>query len=279
MEAFRITTWNVLHRVHAEKDPELCHMTLDRYPKEVKRIADIVTLVEDQFVQGSRVVCLQEVSGELLSALRERLGKRVTIFDHQHQRIPEQPEDTTKQAILKDPTEYLVVLTDFPAAEAVTAHPFTNNKGVLGVRVQSNLCVYNVHASPKRAGEKQIRHELMQLLVLPFLAKNKQNQVVVAGDLGMELERVFGAVGELAFCTGEDLSEYLQEGKHTCQDKDVDHIVGIGGTEIFDAVLYPNSNLSIHQPLQATVGARLNSPARQAAGTRSGFRDYKQDKL
>eukprot|EP00996_Jenningsia_fusiforme_P002330 NODE_3161_length_1034_cov_46.881218_g2905_i0.p1 GENE.NODE_3161_length_1034_cov_46.881218_g2905_i0~~NODE_3161_length_1034_cov_46.881218_g2905_i0.p1 ORF type:complete len:277 (+),score=44.85 NODE_3161_length_1034_cov_46.881218_g2905_i0:57-887(+) len=273
METCTIASWDVTHRLRALSNPSGNLNLLKRYESESLRVSGVSQFVSSLLEKDSRVICLQEVSGEQLDDLRKSLGSRVSIFDFNL---------SASEASSRDRAEYLVTLTDLPSAQPAAAFSFPGHprKGVLAVKVKSNLIVCNVLCNSNEANKKQIRETLMRSLVVPFLASSKQNQAVAAGYFGCSLETVFLAVGEMTYCTGEDLSSYYLEGKRSSHhsQENHDHIIGLGGAQISDSVMFPNENLSSHQPLQVTVYPRINSPAWHAAATRSGFRDLPQGK-
>ena len=63
--AMKILTWNVLHRVHAERHSE---PAIERWPDEQGRVRGITALIARALtVEGFDVALLQEVSGDVLA--------------------------------------------------------------------------------------------------------------------------------------------------------------------------------------------------------------------
>jgi hypothetical protein len=94
----RVVTWNVLHRVHGETHGEPC---IARWGDEARRVDAVVQAVR---ALGADVALLQEVSGDLLAALRSAFPERA-VLSHLYPRVP-------KRAVagVVDRTEHLVVL-------------------------------------------------------------------------------------------------------------------------------------------------------------------------
>ena len=107
-----MVTWNVLHRTHADNWGE---EVAGSWPDEAKRVAAIAQRVGEL---TEDVVALQEVSGDLLAALRET-GRTVHAM-----RYPRLPRPRVLESQLADNTEYLVLLVDGPdAAREASAWP------------------------------------------------------------------------------------------------------------------------------------------------------------
>ncbi|WP_433202907.1 endonuclease/exonuclease/phosphatase family protein [Dactylosporangium sp. CS-047395] len=97
-----VVTWNVLHRVHAANHAD---ETVAQWPDERLRTAAVADLVA---ARDADVVALQEVSGDLLVALRAAVRDRaVHAF-----RYPRVPTVRAGAQQLADPGEYLVLIAD-----------------------------------------------------------------------------------------------------------------------------------------------------------------------
>ena len=131
MRKVRVTTWNVLHRVHASNWGE---PAVKAFPDERVRAAAIAAKVERWLRDEDAVVCLQEVSGDLLATLRAARWGSVGLHDHRYPRVPRvRGEDAVA---LDDVHEHLVILAQSPFTPRVAADVRAIPAGLLAVTLE-----------------------------------------------------------------------------------------------------------------------------------------------
>jgi endonuclease/exonuclease/phosphatase family metal-dependent hydrolase len=135
-----LVTWNVLHPVHAVNWSE---PAIEAWPDEAARVAGIAARVASL---PADVVCLQEVSGDLLAALRAAASAQVLSFAYP--RVPRLRRPGGRPAPA-DPTEHLAVVVRAGGARLVRAEAFPSDggKGFLRVELASGHTVIGVHVS------------------------------------------------------------------------------------------------------------------------------------
>lgn len=219
-----VATWNVLHRIHAENWGE---DVVSQWPDESKRVAAVAGRVAELPVD---VIALQEVSGDLLEALRET---DKTVHAMRYPRVP-RPRRMASQ--LKDDNEYLVLLVDGPSQKvAELVFDFDWGKGALAVQT-AGLTVIATHVS---WGNKRP----VQLTQLRELA---QAPAVLLGDFNADRDTVLQGLGE-----GFHVTE-LPNGQTTRGKQVIDHVIVRGATAT-DGIVLDNEGLSDHRPVQATI--------------------------
>jgi endonuclease/exonuclease/phosphatase (EEP) superfamily protein YafD len=238
----KLFTWNVLHRVHAETyaDPAIA-----AWPDERARLEGVVRFItravqHEQF----KVVLLQEVSGDVLAALREALPQ-CDVFDHCYPRMPRQKTPST----LEDPREHLVVIAP-RGSTLVRAHTFESDhgKGFVMVRLPGGFVVASLHLS---WGTKA----LTQLAVLAQVLADAQTPLCVGGDFNAERAVVAEAAGPSV-----QVSSVAQGTLRTRPEADgsggvdIDHLL-CRHARLDDARVLECDGLSDHRPVAATLSA------------------------
>jgi endonuclease/exonuclease/phosphatase family metal-dependent hydrolase len=232
----KVLTWNVLHRVHAENYGE---QTIRTHVDEPSRVQRVVELLANADVE---VALLQEVSGDVLAALRARFAG-LAVLNHLYPRMPKFKRGGTS---VNDASEHLVVLA--PAGSKVlraVTYESDPGKGLLAVMTPSGVCVVTTHVSwgPKREA---------QLEVLGGLLRDVKGPVVVGGDFNTEREVLVEALG-----TEVEISELPSGSLRTRavedgEGQDIDHLIARGVT--LEAVeVRPHGALSDHRPVTATL--------------------------
>ncbi|MFC0433882.1 endonuclease/exonuclease/phosphatase family protein [Kutzneria buriramensis] len=219
-----VATWNVLHRVHADNWAE---DVVGQWPDESKRIkavADRVAELEEQ------VVALQEVSGDLLWALKVIPNRTVHAM-----RYPRTPSARRVPSPLYDSREYLVLLVNGPSEE-IDWDPFPNDagKGALAVEVQGHTIV----ATHVSWGDTKRPTQLALL--------REYEPAVLLGDFNADGATVLRDLGP-----GYELAE-LPWGATTRHDQTIDHVITNGVTATEARVLEADG-LSDHRPVRATI--------------------------
>jgi hypothetical protein len=234
--SWRVTTWNVLHRIHAVN---WCDATLESHPEERLRCAAIARAVAAQLEGGVRVCCLQEVSGDQLRSLDELLPRDVVSFHHQYPRVPRLRGGGAP--VLDDPSEHLVTVVrgvHGARAREIGAHTFASDpgKGFLGVDLGDGCVVWNTHVTWGDRGSAQMR-------ALVAAARATPGTAVMTGDFNAAAAAVREALG-----AGVQLAEGESPGKI------IDHVVALRG-QVEDARVLDGAGLSDHQPVTALVVA------------------------
>lgn len=243
--SWRVTTWNVLHRIHAVNWGEA---TIDPHPEERLRCAAIARLVAAQLEGGVRVCCLQEVSGDQLRSLGEQLPGGVVVFQHLYPRVPRLRRggevattggDPPAQPVLDDPREYLVTVVRGvrgAGAREIAAHTFASDpgKGFLGVDLGDGCVVWNTHVTWGDRGVDQMR-------ALASAARAHPGTAVITGDFNAGAEAVRASLGP-----GVQIGESAGAGKL------IDHVVALRG-RVEEARVLDGSGLSDHHPVTALV--------------------------
>jgi hypothetical protein len=232
--SWRVTTWNVLHRIHAVNWGEAA---IDQHPEERLRSTAIARMVTAQLEGGVRVCCLQEVSGDQLHRIEEDLPCDVVSFHHRYPRVP-RLRGGGGAPVLDDPSEHLVTLVRGPGAREVAAETFASDpgKGFLGVDLGDGCVVWNAHVSWGERGAAQMR-------ALVRAARACPGTTVMTGDFNAGAAAVGAALG-----VGVQLAEDGSAGEV------IDHVVALHG-RVEDARVLDSAGLSDHHPVTALVVA------------------------
>jgi endonuclease/exonuclease/phosphatase family metal-dependent hydrolase len=219
-----VVTWNVLHRIHADNWGE---EVAGSWPDEAKRVAAIAQRVGEL---TEDVVALQEVSGDLLAALRET-GRTVHAM-----RYPRLPRPRVLESQLADNTEYLVLLVDGPSRELdEEAFPTDGGKGALAVDVRG-LTVVATHVSWGNKREDQLAR----------LAQLAPSPAVLLGDFNADADTVLASLGESFRAAA------LPAGVKTRGQQVIDHVI-VHGATVTDAEVLDADGLSDHSPVRAVI--------------------------
>ena len=219
-----MVTWNVLHRIHADNWGE---EVAGSWPDEAKRVAAIAQRVGEL---TEDVVALQEVSGDLLAALRES-GRTVHAM-----RYPRLPRPRVLESQLADNTEYLVLLVDGPSRELdEEAFSTDGGKGALAVDVRG-LTVVATHVSWGNKREDQLAR----------LAQLAPSPAVLLGDFNADADTVLASLGE------SFRAAVLPAGVKTRGQQVIDHVI-VRGATASDAEVLVADGLSDHSPVRAVI--------------------------
>jgi hypothetical protein len=240
--SWQVTTWNVLHRVHAVNWGEAA---IDEHPEEPARIAAITSAVAGQIEGGARVVCLQEVSGDQLRSLRERLPLGAALFHHCYPRLPRLHHGGAP--VLDDPSEHLVTVVAGAGAQVARAETFASDagKGFLGVDLGDGCVAWNAHVTWGAPGADQMR-------ALTLAARACSGTAIMMGDFNAAAAAVRAALGadlryaELADQRPTRVADGGKPGTF------IDHVVALRG-RLEDARVLDGAGLSDHHPVTARV--------------------------
>ncbi|MGC4121626.1 MAG: endonuclease/exonuclease/phosphatase family protein [Myxococcales bacterium] len=241
MIELRLTTWNVLHRVHAVNWGE---DAVEAFPDERERIKRVSQTVRRWLGSGTSVVCLQEVSGDQLASLRGHVGSSAVVFDHLYPRMPRRRQPGPP--LLDDASEHLVVLSALPDARFVESQTFSTDpgKGFLAVDLGgARVIATHVTYGDRRAG---------QLAALVRAARTAGGPAVLLGDFNAEAEVVRAALGEgfvLSDLTGQPGTRVATSSSkaHT-----IDHLAALRA-EVQSARVLDGEGLSDHNPVEAVL--------------------------
>ena len=244
MTALRVTTWNLLHRVHAENWGEEVP-TL--HPEEAPRIraqsARIAALME-----GSALVGLQEVSGDQLSSLRATLPRDVELVSLRYPRRPRPRRGTSHRATLGDPSEHLVTLIGGGlSARLVEAQAFAEDpgKGFVAIDIGGALMI-NTHVSYGKRSRVQLAH-------LARLIGRYSGPVVLCGDFNADRETVAACLGpSLSFARAAPGSLPTRPRHRSTKSDTIDHVIVEGGRAGAATVL-DAEGLSDHNIVTAAI--------------------------
>lgn len=231
-----IVTWNVLHRIHAVNwDDEVVR----RWPDETARIAAIT-----EWVAGcdADVICLQEVSGDQLTALRALGGE---LFAMRYPRTPRYRRHHGR-VTLADSAEYLAsIVRGGRGARMVSGEAFADDggKGFQVIELVDHAIV-NLHASfgDKLAGQ------------LAAVRSAIGGAAIVCGDFNADRTTCGALLDGFAPIAPADGSRPTRP--RTASDlarnsQTIDHVFArgmVGSAEVLDG-----GERSDHNPVRATI--------------------------
>ena len=232
----KVLTWNVLHRVHAERHSEA---VIEPWPTEALRVAALVKRITRALDnEAVEVVLLQEVSGDVLAALRTQLPGRA-VLSHVFPRVPRQTGRT-----LNDATEHLVVIAP-PGTKVERAHTFASDpgKGFVVVTLPSGTRVGSTHVTWGPKGDAQLKS--LAALFREFSA------LIIGGDFNCARETISKHLSGVTFALPPQGSLRTRPGSEAA---DIDHLLGTG-CRFEDVRVLDHEALSDHRPVLARVRA------------------------
>ncbi len=226
-----ITTWNVLHHVHAVNWGELLP-ALDE-PARIEAIARRV----QELLRFSFAVCLQEVSGDQLRALQ---AAHVCSFA-----LPRVPHPRKGSSALGDPTEHLVVVSSLVPGQVVEQRAFATDpgKGFVAVQLDSGVVIISTHIS---YGERAAA----QLAELAGWVRAQARPIVIGGDFNADRPSVMAALGP-GFTVAPPPQESRPSRPRSAaagKSQHIDHVIGHGVTTTETGV-EDGGGLSDHNPV------------------------------
>lgn len=222
----RVLSWNVLHRVHAETHAE---PAVERWPDEPGRTRAIIETLRPL---NADVVLLQEVSGDVLAALRDAFPY---VASH---RLPRMPRPKRPTTAVTDASEHLVIASKQEAtvwrAQTAANDP---GKGLLAVE-QGGTVFVSTHVS---WGEKRAP----QLEVLAQVVREHSGPLVIGGDFNVERSVVCQALAltNVPLAPGAAKTRVGREG-----GGDIDHVF-VRGWSTAPAQVLEHDVLSDHAPV------------------------------
>ncbi len=235
MRELRLVTWNVLHRIHGDKWSK--HV-VGRFEREAERIERVTARVARWLDEGAGAICLQEVSGDQLAALR---ALKASVFSHRYPRVPGSIRLLWSRP-LEDRSEHLATVVAGPAREVeALTYATDTGKGLLVVELEGGVRVLNTHLSFGRDGTPQLK-QAAGLLRAPG---------VLAGDLnaGRDVIAVALAPGVLLANIG---APTCAPSRRHGPGKAIDHVAVAGG-ELGAVEVLDSEGLSDHHPVRALV--------------------------
>jgi endonuclease/exonuclease/phosphatase family metal-dependent hydrolase len=239
MRSLRVATWNVLHRVHGVNWSEA---PIAAFPDERERIAEIARTVARWLAEGASVVCLQEVSGDQLAAVRSALGADDRVLSHCYPRVPR--VRGAEPSPLVDASEHLVTVARVPSAVRADARTFDDpGKGLLAADVDG-VALVNTHVSFGDRGAPQLAR-------LAALAREARAGAIVLGDFNAPADVVRAALGGpvLADVSGQGPTR-IATAEHP--GKVIDHVAVFRGRPERASIL-DVGGLSDHRPVVVDV--------------------------
>lgn len=241
MRALRVLTWNVLHRIHAVNWGEA---PVAAFPDERDRIAGIADAIAQWLATDVDAVCLQEVSGDQLAAVRRALDPGAHVFEHTYPRIPRLRRGGAP--VLDDPTEHLVVIAKSPHARVREASTFDSDpgKGLLAVDLDDDVTLVCTHVS---FGDRRAA----QLERVARVARGAPGSAIVVGDFNATADVVARALGgdvAISDLSGQPPTRVPDE--NHLDGQTIDHVVIFGGSVASSTVL-DAARLSDHRPVLA----------------------------
>ncbi|MGV9823884.1 endonuclease/exonuclease/phosphatase family protein [Nocardia xishanensis] len=231
-----VATWNVLHRVHAENWYE---DVAAQWPVEAERIDAIAARIAKR---SEQIIALQEVSGDLLTALRDALPDR-TIHTLRYPRVPRSKRIPTA---LRERDEYLVLVVDDPGRK-VFAAAFGDDpgKGALAVAT-SGLTVVATHVT----GDDRRGRQLSTLAGVALADPTRP--AVLLGDFNADRAVVADGLGP-GFTVAELPADALPTRPRTTGAKSqfIDHVVTYG-IDAREAAVESADGLSDHNLVRAS---------------------------
>lgn len=250
---YQLTTWNVLHRIHAVNWNEA---PLAKFPDERVRIASITNFIATHLAPISTAIGLQEVSGDQLASLREAFTSQATILAHEYPRLPRlrQPSPTTP---LSDAKEYLVTIVPHPhAAKLIESETYDSDpgKGFLSTLIDDALLVINTHVSAGGRRDKQLARLVR--------AASNRSATALLGDFNTERDLLCATLLSLAEAHaiegGFALTDLRAQpvtriGSPPSSGHTIDHVVSRHPLVIEPGNVIDAGGLSDHQPVTARV--------------------------
>lgn len=238
--ALDVVTWNVLHRIHAVNWDEPVRAA---WPDERARCAAIANALA---TMPADVICLQEVSGDQLAAIRGRLGDGAAVLATAYPRVPHYYRrfETTP---LGDPTEYLVVIAR-GAAHEVRAEPFASDggKGFLRVELARGVTVIDTHVS---YGD---RHAAQCARLAEEVAAAR-GPVVVCGDFNADRDTCARRLPDLiAAIVREPALPTRPRQEPSEKSQTIDHVF-VRDARVLEAAVLDGQGLSDHNPVRARL--------------------------
>lgn len=234
----KLVTWNVLHRVHAVNWQE---PVIASWPKESARlgsIADVINTFE------ADVVCLQEVSGDMLQMLRDVVEGE--IFATAYPRVPAYRKAHVGD--LRELAEYLVTITKSPARlVGAEAFPADGGKGFQRVELSSGETILCTHVS---YGDKRP----VQLARLAEEARAAPGLCVICGDFNADRQTCLAELGDdfVAGAWSPVMLPTRPRADDATKSQDIDHVfVREGGTPEIEVL--DGEGRSDHNPVSAIV--------------------------
>lgn len=235
-----VVTWNVLHRIHAVNWDE---PVIRAWPAERARSASIAALLGQL---AADVICLQEVSGDQLAAVRAR--EPGAVFAFRYPRVPsyyQHAEPTPPD----DPAEYLVTIVRGRPAHAVHAEAFPTDpgKGYQHVELAPGITLINTHVSEGDRHAAQCTWLADEARAAPGLA-------IVCGDFNADREACIAHLGSglaVAIPAAPALPTRPRP-QPSAKSETIDHVFVHGGT-VVEARVLDAGGRSDHNPVRARI--------------------------
>lgn len=240
MEGVEVVTWNVLHRIHAVNWDE---PAIAAWPIEVARCEAIAAWISRC---DADVICLQEVSGEQLAALRSM--ERGTVLASPYPRVPAYRR-RTETTPLRDPTEYLVTVVRGGDARIVAAEAFPTDggKGFQRIELATGVTAINTHVSYGDAHREQCARLAAEVSAAVGLT-------VVCGDFNADRDTCVASLGLTPAIPAEPALPTRPRTQPSKKSQTIDHVFVARGT-ILDASVLDVDGLSDHNAVRVRLAS------------------------
>jgi len=216
--------------------------------QEKIRITDIVKKVESE-LDNNTVMCLQEVSGDLLSALTNKLSRNYNLFSCTHPEIPVM--DTKlfdKFKLYTDENEYLVTIV--PKTMKVvssSSYKIMGHEQSALLTYFDNACIANVRL-PYYVMDRRPYVNIFNEL----LSNIKEKTFLITGDFNSTPEQLLPELSKMevfAYLSNSDTRKGYYGGKleTTC----IDHVVSSKNIKVNDMKVHKNQDISDHQMIES----------------------------
>ena len=243
MATLRIVCWNVLHRVHAENYHE---PSIGIFPDESLRVSRVAARVRAWMDEGVDAVILQEVSGDVVKALRDSIavvGESVgAVHVHTYPRVPSFKRPTT--TMMTERSEHLVIVTANRDATVIAAETFPDDPGKGFLAVRAGGIIY---ASTHISYGALLIPQLTAITQYVRGACFDNGIAVVGGDFNAEAGVTASALGS-DFVLADLRNEPVTRPSATGPGATIDHVIAFGavctGARVLD-----DESLSDHRPV------------------------------
>lgn len=253
--------WNINRPLNLDYGYSINNFLIDTKIKEQMRMQDIlkkILLELDEFT----ILCLQEVSGDLLELLKINLKDKYNLYYCQHFDEPRINNEQVKKMLIlymntfklyENNNEYLVTIvpkniyTKEPVQKSynITGH---NHKSYLLVEIDK-LCVINVHLP-----DYPIDREPFNIIMNELFNKIISQNFIITGDFNstpIQLENSVKKSGILVHPSKEDTRKGLCNNK--LETSCIDHFITSNNIKVSDMKVHDNEDVSDHQMIECTI--------------------------
>lgn len=250
---YSIATWNTLHRYHEEKYVPKSKV-LSAYPSESQRIKDQLKMIKKISKKNKNIIiCLQEVSGDLLDQIELHYSDNYIIHHYKHNRTPKK----VIKKHYKDEGEYLVTMisTSFTMNTEINIDfkQFEKKgKALLSSILFDKFIIINAHISAFREGEKELIDQVYNAFMKQYIECDILSNIILCGDFNRTLFETLSIFDKnniynklSCFVDLNTIKPYTLPSKY----KSIDNIIGFGKITFDNAKILDVKNISDHNIL------------------------------